>query len=285
MGETTSSLKINLINLKIALKTISELNKPVLFHAEDYSCLNRHKIKENNLFDHMNSRPSICEKKAIENVIEVSKQSNHKIHFCHISSYDGLDLLKKRTKNISCGVTPHHLLFNVEKIIENQTYFKVNPPIRRRYDREVLFKGIQSGLIDIIESDHAPHTLEEKNLDFDQAPSGVPGVETMYPLLLYLVKKEKLSFHRLINLICEKPADLMNISKGKLELGNDADFIVLDIKKTSLIKSENLHSQIEWSPFENWKAIFPKYVFIRGEKIIENDELLVNNGFGRFVGE
>jgi len=206
------------------------------------------------------------------------------MHICHLSSHDGLKLLKNKTKNISCGTTPHHLLLDIEKNTGNQVRYKVNPPIRMSFDREELFDGIRNGLVDIIESDHAPHTLEEKDVEFDDAPSGVPGVETMFPLFLYIVKEGKISFRRLIQLVCEKPAEILNIPKGKFEVGRDADFIVVDIKKTCKIKSDNLHSKCGWSPFEEWPAIFPMHVFIRGEKLIEDQEMLRREGFGRFVG-
>jgi dihydroorotase len=166
----------------------------------------------------------------------------------------------------------------------SQTLFKVNPPVRTSFDKESLFNAIKNGTVDIIESDHAPHTLEEKDVEFDEAPSGVPGVETSYPLFLYLAKKEVISFQRLVSLLCIKPANLLGISKGRLEVGCDADFIVADLKDEGRIKSENLHSRCGWTPFEDWPAIFPEAVFIRGEKVIEDNEIQVKQGFGKFVG-
>ena len=284
IGGTTNSLQLDPIYLNQVFKNISSTNKPVLIHAEDDACLNKHKIIENNLADHFSSRPSICEEKAIRSVIEAANGVDLKVHICHLSSSIGLELLKNRTKNITCGVTPHHLFFNIENSMRNQVFYKVNPPIRTNFDREILSNSIKNGLIDIIESDHAPHTVEEKNVEFDSAPSGIPGVETIFPLFLYLVKDGKLPFSRLLYSLCEKPAEILNIPKGKLEVGKDADFIVVDFKKVCKIKSEKLHYKCEWSPFEKWPAIFPTHVFIRGEKLIEDQEMLGKKGFGRFVG-
>jgi len=123
----------------------------------------------------------------------------------------------------------------------------------------------------------------KKNTEFNDAPSGIPGVETLFPMFLYLAKKEKISFGRLISLFCENPAEIVNVPKGKLEIGKDADFIVIDYRDESKVKSENLHSKCGWSPFEGWPAIFPTHVFVRGEKLIEEHEMLGNQGFGRFV--
>ena len=100
-----------------------------------------------------------------------------------------------------------------------------------------------------------------------------------------MAKKELLSFQRLISLICEKPAEILKIPKGKIEIGRDADFITVDLKKDCRVKSENLHSKCGWTPFDGWSAIFPTDVFVRGEKLIEEHEILVRQGFGRFVGE
>jgi dihydroorotase len=192
-----------------------------------------------------------------------------------------LEILKKRPSNISVGVTPHHLLFDIESVQGRQTFFKVNPPIRTSLDREALWSGINKGIINIIESDHAPHTLEEKEESFDAAPCGMPGVETMYPLFLALAKQERISFDRVIKLICENPSKLTRIQKGKIEIGRDADLAIFDHKDLRVIKGDNLHSKCGWSAFEGKKALFPKHVFLRGEIIIEDRELKVNPGFGK----
>jgi len=285
LGGTTNSLHFNSNNLKETFDKIKSTNKPVLIHAEDNNCLVKHKLKENNLVDHMNSRPAECEETAIKNILKTSGDTNTRIHICHLSSIEGLELLRKRSKNISCGVTPHHLLFTAQDDLKPQSHYKVNPPLRSNFDREALFDALKNGLIDILESDHAPHTLEEKDKEFNDIPSGLPGVETMFPLFLHMAKKETLSFQRLISLLCEKPAELLNIPKGRIQIGRDADFIVVDLKKDYKIKSENLHSKCGWTPFEGLPAIFPECVFVRGEKLIEDYEMLGAKGFGKFVGE
>jgi len=283
LGSTTNSLMLNSKNLREVFKAANSTNKPILIHAEDDQCLIKYKSDECNLTDHLKCRPSECEETAIKKILASSKSSKSKIHICHLSSFEGLELLKDKQKNISCGVTPHHLLLNIEKNLSPKTWHKVNPPIRTDIDRAALFDGIQNGSIDVLESDHAPHTIDEKNTEFNYAPSGIPGVETLFPLFLYLAKKEKISFGRLISLFCENPAKIVNVPKGKLEIGKDADFIVIDYKDESKVKSEYLHSKCGWSPFEGWPAIFPTHVFVRGEKLIEEHEMLGNQGFGRFV--
>ena len=285
LGSSTNTLLFDKKNLKDALQNISKTNKPVLFHAEDEELLLKNKKVENNLLDHIRARPSICEVNSIKDIFKESQKMNLKIHICHISSIEGLELLKNRPKTITCGLTPHHALISAEKNNFLQTYYKVNPPIRSSFDKESLFNAVKNGIIDIIESDHAPHTKEEKETIFNIAPSGMPGVETMLPLFLFFAKKEVIPFSKVISLLCEKPADLLNVPKGYIQIGKDADLIVVDIKKEAKIKSESLHSKCKWSAFEDWEAIFPTHVFIRGENVIEDNEIQVSQGFGRFVGE
>lgn len=285
LGSTTNSLDFDLQNLKTVLSKSNQIDKPILFHAEDKSCLKKFERSEENLSDHLKNRPSLCEETAIKNILNHSKGTNSKIHICHLSSVEGLELIRNRQRNISIGATPHHLLFNVEKPVKPETYMKVNPPIRTTFDKESLFNSLKMGIIDVLESDHAPHTKDEKDTDFNDAPSGIPGVETMYPIFLYLVKKEMFPIQRLISAICERPAEILNIPKGKIAVGMDADFIITDLKERSIIKSENLHSRCGWSPFDGWPAVLPDHVFIRGEKVIQDKEIQVDQGFGKFVGE
>lgn len=284
LGNTTVALLFDKKNLREALDLVGITGKPVMIHAEDEECLIQHKGVENNLADHLRFRPSRCEEISIKEILELTNGLNSKIHICHVSSCEGLELLKNKSSNVSFGITPHHCLLSVERDFTTPSFYKVNPPIRTSFDKESLFNAVKIGMVDTLESDHAPHTLDEKDGDFNEIPSGVPGVETMYPIFLYLAKKEAISYQRIISHLCSRPASIMNIFKGKIEVGCDADFIIVDLKNESRIKSENLHSRCGWSPFEDWPAIFPDAVFIRGEKVIENNEIQVKQGFGKFVG-
>jgi dihydroorotase len=271
-------------NLWKVLKTISKTSKPVMFHAEDEASLIKNRSVETGLVDHLRFRPSVCEEISIKDVFQASKDISSRLHICHVSSCEGLELLKNRPGNISCGVTPHHSLLSVEKNMGTPSFYKVNPPIRSSFDKEALFNALRNGVVNVLESDHAPHTCDEKATGFDEAPCGLPGVETMFPLFLYLVKKEIISFQRLISLLCIHHAELIGVPKGRLEQGYDADFVVVDFKDVCKIRSEDLHSKCNWSPFEDWSAVFPECVFVRGEKLIEDYEIQVNQGVGRFVG-
>lgn len=284
LGSTTHSLKLSNHHLQVALREINRTKKITLFHAEDEFCLKTHMDREQTLVDHIRCRAAECEETALKNILTNAAGLSSPIHICHLSSCEGFEMIRKRSPNISVGVTPHHLFFDVQSIKTKQTFFKVNPPIRSSFDRDALWYGVNKRHIDIFESDHAPHTEEEKNVDFDSAPSGLPGVETLYPLLLFAMKKGNITLDMLLALLCERPAQLLGIPKGKIEIGRDADFIAVDLKKTEKIAAENLHSKCGWTPFEGFPGIFPSVMFIRGEKVIDDHQLLVKQGFGNCVG-
>jgi dihydroorotase len=284
LGSSTHSLRLSPQNLRVALVETNRTKKITLLHAEDEHCLKAHKDQEHSLVDHLRCRSAECEEAAVRAIIQNSHGLSSPIHICHLSSCEGFEALRKRPTNMSVGVTPHHLFFDVHSLNTKPAFYKVNPPIRSSFDRDALWYGINNKLIDIFESDHAPHTEEEKNVDFDSAPSGVPGVETLYPLFLAAMKKGLLTLDILLALLCEKPAQLLRLPKGKIEVGRDADFIVVDLKKTETIVTEQLHSKCGWTPFEGFPAIFPSMVFIRGEKVIDDHQILVKQGFGSSVG-
>ncbi|MBN1860157.1 MAG: dihydroorotase [Candidatus Thermoplasmatota archaeon] len=284
LGSSTHALKLSSQHLRVALMEINRTGKLSLFHAEDEHCLKTHKDVEHTLIDHLRCRAAECEEAAIRHIQNSSQSLSSPLHICHLSSCDGFEMLRKKLGNMSVGVTPHHLFFDVNALKSNQTFYKVNPPIRSSFDRETLWYGVNHGLIDVLESDHAPHTKEEKLVDFDTAPSGVPGVETMYPVFLSAMKNKQISLDNLLGLLCERPAQILRLPKGKVEVGRDADLIVVDMKKTEPITAEHLHSRCGWTPFEGFPAIFPSLMFIRGEKVIDSKELLVKPGFGTCVG-
>jgi len=284
LGSSTHSLQLSTKNLRVALLETNRTKKITLIHAEDEHCLRTHEDRENNLVDHLRCRSAECEETAIRTILNNSSGLSSPIHICHLSSCEGFEMLRTKPNNVTVGVTPHHLFFDVHSLNTKQTLYKVNPPIRSSFDRDTLWYGVNNQLIDIFESDHAPHTGEEKNVEFNDAPSGLPGVETMYPLLLNAMKKEQIKLSTLLALLCERPATLLNLPKGKIEVGRDADVIVVDLKKTETITAEELHSKCGWTPFERFPAIFPSTVFIRGEKVIDDHQMFVKQGFGKFVG-
>jgi dihydroorotase len=278
MASTTGEMQIDdYSKLKGIFEQIKRTYKPVCIHCEDEALINR-TSKPRSLHDHFKSRPNKCESSGIETIQKIGKGTGPNTHICHLSTSEGVKLLEN--SNLTSEVTPHHLLLNAQSDIG--ALGKVNPPLRKSEDQEVLWKALFDGRIDILASDHAPHTLEEKEI-FEKAPSGIPGVETMFPLMLSFVKHDRFGLNRLLNAMCERPAEIFHLNKGKLAEGYDADIIVVDMRKECEIEGEKLHSKAGWTPYEGFSAVFPRYTFIRGECVIEDWELVGDRGYGKMV--
>lgn len=285
LGDTTESFALNPSLLPTVFQTLSTVQKPILFHAEDNDCLRQHQGPEHHLIHHHERRPPECEVKAINHILKASEHCSNCLHICHLSSSQGLAALKHKKDTISCGATPHHLLLSLQQNKKPEGFYKVNPPIRPVEHSRYLFQALQQGKINILESDHAPHTLNEKQKHNYDVPSGIPGVETMIPLFLSLAKHGHITFSRLVHLCSTHPADLVRIPKGRILPGNDADFMIIDLRNETRINSASLHSKAGWSPFEGWNAIFPTHLFLRGRHIIDKTELMESPGIGRHVLE
>ncbi len=204
-----------------------------------------------------------AEIKAVEKCLKIGK-----FHFCHISTAKALDLIYN--SDSTSEVTPHHLLYSSHEIP-----YRVNPPLKDVDVRIELVKNFWKA--DILASDHAPHTLEEKK---EGAP-GFPGVETIYPMFFYMVKRGYIKINDLVEKFVVNPAKVFGFDKyGPIEVGKYANFAIFDPKDERPIKAEKLHSKAGWTIYENLMAIFPKIIFIRGEKVLEDGEVLVSRGFG-----
>jgi dihydroorotase len=294
LGSTTGKLLFSSdISLDSVLSELSQTGRVTAFHAETESIIQsraRELAPINDLHTHMLSRPSTAELDAITRVIksiELSQRSQKppgiQVHICHVTSAEGVSLLRsilKDQNNITSEVTPHHLLLNESSDLG--TLGKVNPPLRTPTDQAALWEGLRDGTIRVIASDHAPHTIDEKNQEFAQAPAGIPGVETMLPMMLSQHKHHKIPLERLVSAISVTPSSIFNLPKGRLAEGLDGDLIVVDFYKEEVIAEKNLHSKCGWSPYNDISAIFPMLTVVRGEIIIKDGNLESEPGFGKF---
>jgi dihydroorotase len=264
MGSTTGDLLVpDILEVKKELARIARTGKVLAVHAEDENL--RRKDPENDLEGHLRNRPNECETTAIKTIRNAYR--GDRLHICHVSARQSLFEVKGRT-GLTCEVTPHHLLFDTTSRLG--ALIKVNPPIRRREDRQALFQALKGGSIDMVASDHAPHLLEEKEDDFEYALTGTPGVETLVPLMLQLVRENHLAIDLVIRMLCERPGEIYGLPKGRIAAGYDADLIVVDMLAGEYIKADKLHSKCGWTAYEDMPAIFPKAVFLRGELMVEN---------------
>ncbi|VVA43399.1 Dihydroorotase [Candidatus Roizmanbacteria bacterium] len=212
----------------------------------------------------------------IEKVIKQVSKTGKRAHICHVSTIYELKSIikaKKQLLPITCGVTPHHLFLTRKDADELGSFGLMKPEIEKNY-KEFLWKNLN--YVDVIESDHAPHTIEEKNSG--KIPFGVPGLETTLPLLLTAISEKKLSINRLIELCFENPRKIFNIKTDK------NTYVEIDEKEEYIIDNKKLFTKCGWSPFAGWKVKGRvKKVYIRGKKVFENGKLLVKPGFGEVI--
>lgn len=209
---------------------------------------------------------------SVKDTLHLAKKYGKKIHLCHVSTEKELEAVRKfKDENVSVEVTPHHLFLTTLDYEKLGNLIKVNPPVREPADQVVLWQGIKDGTVNIVATDHAPHTLAEKKKNYKDVPSGVPGVQTMLPLLLNAVNEGKLSLEKVVELTSYNPSKIFGIkNKGMIEKGMDADLTVVDMDLEEEVDKEFLFSKCGWSPFEGRVLKgWPVLTFVNGEKMYE----------------
>ncbi|MDG6223929.1 MAG: dihydroorotase [Candidatus Thermoplasmatota archaeon] len=286
LGESTGSLSFGPIGgLSAWTSLLSGTGSVLAIHAEDDSLFSKAAAGEADpdiLDRHDRRRPPAAEASALRQALKAVGPASQSLHVLHVSSEEGLGAV--RGSGCTLEATPHHLLLDIkwgERSLENQAMCKVNPPLRRTLDRAALWKALLDGTISTLGSDHAPHLPSEKERGI-LSPSGIPGVETMGPLMLQKVKERKLPLERFMELLSEAPAKRFSMpGKGALKPGMDADIVVIDPSFSKRIRSEDLHSRCGWTPYEGFEGVFPIRTYSRGELIVENDVLCSKGGRGR----
>lgn len=261
LGETTGDLGIDAKALPRLLADAKDSGIPVFVHAEHVDPLED--SVEKNLVDHDRRRSARLETEAARAVLDATP-AGAGVHLLHVTQAKILESAR-RVKGVTAEITPHHLL--LDSGMDLGTRGKINPPLRPKATRIKLWEAFADGLNDTLGSDHSPHTIDEKEEDFDAAPSGMPGVETMIPLMLERVASRKLDLKVLCKAVSERPAELLGIRKGRLEQGYDADLIAVDLDKVLKIRADRLHSKCGWTAYEGWEAVFPEFVMIGGSEV------------------
>ena len=288
LGETTGSLVLDPISsLSKWAVLLGETGAVMALHAEDGSLFEPARNPEKRkgvLAEHHRTRPPVAEAEAIRKAVDALGGHANMAHVLHVSTEKGLETASVSSATVE--VTPHHLLLDVkwgERTLENEAMGKVNPPLRTASDRSVLWKGIFEGKVQTVGSDHAPHLLEEK-MDGLLSPSGIPGVETMIPLLLNEVAGRRLDLGMLVKLVSSGPAERYSLpGRGALREGNFADLMIVDMRSPRRIRSDDLHSKCGWTPYEGMPGIFPSRVYSRGELLVEDENLSARPGRGRNI--
>jgi dihydroorotase len=228
------------------------------------------------------------EMRAVSKCIESAKESGLHIHICHISTEAALSMINQERVNgthLTAEVTPHHLLLSEAELYRNGSYAKMVPPLRRLSDVRSMFRGLVNGNLDAIASDHAPHSNEEKSQTFAKAPPGVPGLETMLPLLLTEVSRGTVPLRRIVQALCENPPELFGIKdRGRIAEGYNADLILVDLAKEKTIDPRTFVSKAKFTPFEGRKVKgVPVLTIVNGVPVAKDGEIIGKPGDGRIV--
>ncbi len=276
MGSSTGSLLVaDDGGLRDILKVI---RRRASFHAEDEARLNERKNLriENDPRSHPVWRDETTAMLATERLVRTARETGARVHVLHITTKEEIEFLSSNKDVASVEVTPHHLTMAAPDCYERLgTRAQMNPPVRDAAHRQGLWRGIEQGIVDVLGSDHAPHTREEKAKVYPASPSGMTGVQTVVPLMLDHVNAGRLSLQRLVDLTSAGPARLFGIaSKGRIAVGYDADLTVVDLKREEIITDGWVASRAGWTPYDGITVTgWPVGTVIRGRRVMWQGEL------------
>jgi dihydroorotase len=276
-GSSTGSLLVD--KAEDQLRVLRSGRRRVACHSEDEARLRERK----SLFEgkpvhfHPEWRDEECAVRSTRSLLALARTANRKIHVLHVTTAEELPLLEANKDIASFEVTPQHLTLEAPGCYDTLgTLAQMNPPIRSARHREALWTAVQQGLVDVLGSDHAPHTLDEKAKPWPQSPSGMPGVQTVVPLMLTHVASGRLTLERFVDLTSAGPARLFGLRrKGRLAVGFDADFTVVDLNARKTITNAWSKSRCGWTPFDGFQAIgWPVATIVRGSFVMRDGALV-----------
>ena len=276
-GSSTGNLLVS--QEKDIEKVISNSSKIISVHSEDENILLSRKkfIKEGDVTSHPIWRNEECALESTKRVVRLAQKHKKKIHILHVSTKEEIDFFSEKRDGVTFEITPQHLTLYAPDCYENlKTFSQMNPPLRSKDHYDRLWDAVDETLVSTIGSDHAPHTKEEKNRKYPLSPSGMPGVQTLLPVMLDHVNKGKLKIEKLIKLVCENPCNLFGIkNKGYIKENYDADLTIVDMSKEVVIKDNWIESKCGWTPFNNYKVKgFPIATIVNGEIVMENSKII-----------
>jgi dihydroorotase len=277
IGSSTGKLLVpDDAGIRAILKVI---RRRASFHCEDESRLEeRKKLRvDGDPGSHPIWRDETAALRATQRLVGIAHETGKQVHVLHVTTAEEIDFLAGHKDVASVEVTPHHLTMAAPDCYARLgTMAQMNPPVRVGRHRDALWRGIANRVVDILGSDHAPHTLEEKAKRYPASPSGMTGVQTLVPLMLDHVNAGRLTLERFVELSSAMPARLFSIAgKGSIIVGNDADFTVVDLKKKQTIRNDWIGSKSRWTPYDNTEVTgWPIGTFVRGLKVMWEGELV-----------
>ena len=258
----------------------TQVETPVTVHAEDLSGSENISPQES-YEDAAEARSPVLETRAVDRLLRIQKSARCPVHYCHLTLRSSLMNINASAKS-SSEVTPHHLLLSKRLLSSLGWRAWMVPPLRSEETRRSLLKSTLAGLASVIASDHAPHTIEEKDQSAIKSPPGIPGLETTLPLMLTMVNRQQMSLSLLVKLLAENPSRIFDLnSKAKLRKGGDGDLVLVDLKKKSRIDSSKFFSKAKFSPFDGFKTQGAVHTTVVGGKVVYREgEIVAKKGSG-----
>lgn len=283
MGSSFGSLLVD--DTQVLRAILRQCQRRVAVHAEDEQRLRARKAlaaASGKVLFHPEWRDVPSALMATQRVVELAKETNAKLHLLHISSAEELDFLRQQKRLLPKGkvtveTLPQYLHFHApECYLQRGSRVQMNPPIRERYHQHAIWDAIHDDTVDVMATEHAPHTLTEKDQAYPYSPSGMPGVQTFLPVLLNLVNQGKLTLEKVVDLVCEGPCRVLGIQhKGRIEVGYDADFVLVDMTRKETLLDQDMASQSGWTPYHGDTVKgFPVATILAGNVVMQDGQLV-----------
>jgi dihydroorotase len=277
MGSSTGSLLVeDDEGLRRILRTI---RRRASFHAEDEPRLRerRHLRIEGDARSHPVWRDELCALTATTRLVRIARETGKRVHVLHVTTAQEMELLAANKDVASVEVTPHHLTMAAPECYERLgTLAQMNPPVRDVAHRAALWQALAYGIVDVLGSDHAPHTREEKAKPYPATPSGMTGVQTLVPIMLNHVNAGRLTLARFVDLTSAGPSRLFGLAgKGRIAAGYDADLTIVDLRRRAAITNGWIASRAGWTPYDGMMVTgWPVGAVVRGGRVMWEGELL-----------
>jgi dihydroorotase len=275
MGSSTGDLLVE-DDEGVAL-ILRNTRRRAAFHSEDEFRL-RERLGERIEGDpssHPIWRDEIAALRCTERLVRIARQARAPIHVLHISTVEEILFLEQHKDVATCEATPHHLTLTANDYARLGTLIQMNPPVRAARHRDGVWRGISQGIVDVLGSDHAPHTLAEKAKPYPASPSGMTGVQTLVPIMLDHVNAGRLTLQRFVDLSSHGPQRIFGMArKGRIAAGYDADFTVVDLKRRGTITNAQAGSRAGWTPYDGKEVTgWPVGTIVRGRRVMWEGEI------------